>query len=102
MFFQVGSSSHVMSDIEKRERGKFLIMKAAHSTGKLKFDGVETDFVAEDLTGTDHGKHLLTLLILFLTLLIFFLLDLGEIGRGNFGTVNKMTFSKAGASRSDH
>ena len=44
-----------MSDIEKRERGKFLIMKAAHSTGKLKFDGVETDFVAEDLTGTDHG-----------------------------------------------
>jgi len=72
----VGSSSHVMSDIEKRERGKFLIMKAAHSTGKLKFDGVETDFVAEDLT------------------------DLGEIGRGNFGTVNKMTFSKAGASSS--
>merc|ERR1712235_22442 len=56
--------------------GKFLIMKAAHSTGKLKFDGVETDFVAEDLT------------------------DLGEIGRGNFGTVNKMTFSKAGASSS--
>ena len=56
--FQVGSSSHVMSDIEKRERGKFLIMKAAHSTGKLKFDGVETDFVAEDLTGTDHGYHL--------------------------------------------
>ena len=61
-----------MSDIEKRERGKFLIMKAAHSTGKLKFDGHELDFVAEDLA------------------------DLGEIGRGNFGTVNKMTFSKSG------
>ena len=101
--FQVGSSSHVMSDIEKRERGKFLIMKAAHSTGKLKFDGVETDFVAEDLTGTEITDNIyITLLILFLTLLIFFLLDLGEIGRGNFGTVNKMTFSKAGASRSDH
>lgn len=67
-----GSSSNVMSDIEKRERGKFLIMKAAHSTGKLKFDGHELDFVAEDLA------------------------DLGEIGRGNFGTVNKMTFSKSG------
>ena len=53
-------------------RGKFLIMKAAHSTGKLKFDGLEFDFVAEDLA------------------------DLGEIGRGNFGTVNKMTFNKTG------
>ena len=49
-----------------------LELKAAHSTGKLKFDGHEFDFVAEDLS------------------------DLGEIGRGNFGTVNKMTFSKSG------
>jgi len=66
-----GAGGGGMSDIEKRERGKFLIMNAAHTTGKLKFDGQEFDFVAEDLS------------------------DLGEIGRGNFGTVNKMTFNKA-------
>ena len=66
-----GCTVGVMSDIEKRERGKFLIMNAAHSAGKLKFDSHEFDFVAEDLV------------------------DLGEIGRGNFGTVNKMTFSRS-------
>ena len=59
------------NDVIKRECGKLIIFNSAHSTGKLKFDGMEQDFRAEDMG------------------------DLGEIGRGNFGTVNKMTFRKA-------
>ena len=55
----------------KGECGKLVIFNSAHSTGKLKFDGMEHDFRAEDMG------------------------DLGEIGRGNFGTVNKMTFRKS-------
>jgi mitogen-activated protein kinase kinase 4 len=42
------------------------------STGKLKFEQEEFAFCAEDLV------------------------DCGEIGRGNFGAVNKMRFRKAG------
>ena len=42
------------------------------STGKLKFDQEEYCFCAEDLV------------------------DCGEIGRGNFGAVNKMRYRKAG------
>jgi hypothetical protein len=57
--------------IQSRECGKLIIFNSAHSTGKLKYDGMEQDFRAEDMG------------------------DLGEIGRGNFGTVNKMTFRKA-------
>ena len=42
------------------------------STGRLKFEKEEFDFCAEDLV------------------------DYGEIGRGNFGAVNKMLFRKSG------
>ena len=64
--FQAGCN-----DVIKRECGKLIIFNSAHSTGKLKFDGMEIDFRAEDMG------------------------DLGEIGRGNFGTVNKMVFKKS-------
>ena len=50
-------------------KSKLLLSKGAHSTGHLKFGDREYDFKAEDLT--DHG----------------------EIGRGAFGSVNKMTFN---------
>lgn len=63
--FQAGCN-----DIIKRESGKLTIFNSAHSTGKLKFDDTEQDFRADDMG------------------------DLGEIGRGNFGTVNKMIFKK--------
>ena len=63
--FQAGCN-----DAIKRECGKLIIFNSAHSTGKLKFEGMEHDFRAEDMG------------------------DLGEIGRGNFGTVNKMVFKK--------
>ncbi len=51
---------------------KLLLHKSAHSTGKLVLasERREYDFKAEDLT------------------------DEGEIGRGAFGTVNKMMFAK--------
>lgn len=45
---------------------KFKISQSIHSTGKLKVGGRMYDFTSEDLQ------------------------DLGEIGRGGFGTVNKM------------
>ncbi len=53
-------------------KSKLLLQKGAHSTGRLVLgeEGVECDFKAEDLG------------------------DLGEIGRGAFGTVNKMVFTK--------
>lgn len=43
-----------------------------HSTGKLTFDGVTCDFTSDDLQ------------------------DMGEIGRGGFGTVNQMIYKKTG------
>ncbi len=49
---------------------KFPFYNNSHSTGKLKFGEEEHDFKAEDLI--DHG----------------------EIGRGAFGSVNKMVFKK--------
>lgn len=52
---------------------KFLIYNQVQSTGRLKLSaGEEYEFCAEDLV------------------------DRGEIGRGNFGAVNKMLFRKAG------
>ena len=73
------SSSMVFSSLAERPpvadqsavtTSKMLLSKGAHSTtGHLKFGDREFDFKAEDLT--DHG----------------------EIGRGAFGSVNKMTFS---------
>ena len=51
---------------------KLSIYSKVQSTGKLKLDGQEYPFGAEDL------------------------IDCGEIGRGNFGAVNKMMFRKAG------
>lgn len=52
---------------------KFSIYSKVQSTGKLKFSDMEEHhFCAEDLV------------------------DCGEIGRGNFGAVNKMMFRKAG------
>jgi len=51
---------------------KFSIYSKVQSTGKLKFGEDEHNFCAEDLV------------------------DCGEIGRGNFGAVNKMMFRKAG------
>jgi mitogen-activated protein kinase kinase 4 len=49
---------------------KFPFYKNSQSTGKLKINGEEHDFKAEDLA------------------------DQGEIGRGAFGSVNKMVFKK--------
>jgi hypothetical protein len=54
------------------QQEKFLIYSKVQSTGKLKFADDEHNFCAEDLV------------------------DCGEIGRGNFGAVNKMMFRKAG------
>jgi len=54
------------------QQEKFLIYSKVQSTGKLKFAEDEHNFCAEDLV------------------------DCGEIGRGNFGAVNKMMFRKAG------
>ena len=51
---------------------KFLIYNKVQSTGRLKLPEEEYEFSAEDLV------------------------DCGEIGRGNFGAVNKMMFRKAG------
>ena len=53
------------------EPAKLLLYKSAHSSGKLKLGDLgEFDFKAEDLN------------------------DQGEIGRGAFGSVNKMVFSR--------
>jgi len=57
---------------EQTQPEKFLIYSKVQSTGKLKFDEKEYDFCAEDLV------------------------DYGEIGRGNYGQVNKMLFRKTG------
>lgn len=58
------------------EKGRLLFYNTTHSTGKLKLgEGCEFDFKAEDLT------------------------DLGEIGRGAFGTVNKMRFQRDNVSK---
>ena len=51
---------------------KLSIYSKVQSTGRLKLEDQEYPFGAEDL------------------------IDCGEIGRGNFGAVNKMMFSKAG------
>ena len=52
------------------EKSKFLLYKNAHSTGLLKIGSLEYPFKAEDLS------------------------DQGEIGRGAFGSVNKMSFTR--------
>ncbi|XP_019880983.1 dual specificity mitogen-activated protein kinase kinase 4 isoform X2 [Aethina tumida] len=57
--------------IDKTRDQRFKICHSMHSTGKLKFDGTVYDFTSEDLQ------------------------DLGEIGRGGFGTVNKMVHRKS-------
>jgi len=54
------------------QQERFLIYSKVQSTGRLKFGDEEYDFCAEDLV------------------------DCGEIGRGNFGAVNKMMYRKAG------
>ena len=51
---------------------KFLIYDKVQSTGKLQFEDGEHNFCAEDLV------------------------DCGEIGRGNYGAVNKMRFRRTG------
>ncbi len=65
LFQAAAASAKVASE------NRFQLYNSANSTGKLKIDSSEFDFKAEDL------------------------LDLGEIGRGAFGTVNKMLFQKA-------
>ncbi len=54
------------------EKSRLLMFRSAHSTGKLRLGDREYDFEAEDLE------------------------DNGEIGRGAFGCVNKMTFREKG------
>lgn len=58
--------------IDKPKETRFKINHSIHSTGKLTFDGKTYDFTSEDLQ------------------------DMGEIGRGGFGTVNKMVHRKSG------
>jgi hypothetical protein len=65
-FFQAAAASAKVAS-----ENKFQLYASSSSTGKLKIDSCEYEFKAEDL------------------------LDLGEIGRGAFGTVNKMLFQKA-------
>jgi len=57
---------------EEAQQEKFLIYSKVQSTGRLKFENEEYNFCAEDLV------------------------DCGEIGRGNFGAVNKMLFRRTG------
>ncbi|CAH0563681.1 unnamed protein product [Brassicogethes aeneus] len=59
------------SDRIKAREQRMKICQSMHSTGKLKIDNVVYDFTSEDLQ------------------------DLGEIGRGGFGTVNKMIHRKS-------
>lgn len=54
------------------QQEKFLIYDKVQSTGKLQFEDGEHNFCAEDLV------------------------DCGEIGRGNYGAVNKMRFRRTG------
>lgn len=69
-----GSKSAVPPSSE--EPAKLLLYKSAHSSGKLKLGALgEFDFKAEDLN------------------------DQGEIGRGAFGSVNKMVFSRNNATK---
>ena len=81
------------------EKSKLLLHKGKHSTGKLKLEEGEFDFQADDLvdhvsfrlcsqrakmccSGSMHHKNFQ-----------------GEIGRGAFGTVNKMGFSAKGVTK---
>ena len=57
---------------EPAQQEKFLIYSKVQSTGILRLGDDKYEFCAEDLV------------------------DRGEIGRGNFGAVNKMLFRKAG------
>ena len=67
------SSSNRLSSMTSEAKSKLLMQKSAHSTGRLVLGPQhEFDFKAEDLE------------------------DEGEIGRGAFGTVNRMTFSRPG------
>ncbi len=68
--FQAVSNSNAAE-----EKSKLLLYKGEHSTGKLKLAEGEFDFQAEDLE------------------------DQGEIGRGAFGSVNKMIFRKKGVTK---
>ncbi|XP_018323966.1 dual specificity mitogen-activated protein kinase kinase 4 isoform X2 [Agrilus planipennis] len=52
------------------DKNRFKICQSIHSTGKLQLDGKSFDFTSDDLQ------------------------DQGEIGRGGFGTVNKMVHRK--------
>lgn len=71
-----GVSALMTSQSVCEEKGRLLFYNTTHSTGKLKLgEGCEFDFKAEDLT------------------------DLGEIGRGAFGTVNKMRFQRDNVSK---
>ncbi|XP_045476262.1 dual specificity mitogen-activated protein kinase kinase 4 isoform X2 [Harmonia axyridis] len=65
------SSAAPPENIKPRD-ARFKICQNMHSTGKLTFDGVTYDFTSDDLQ------------------------DMGEIGRGGFGTVNKMIHRKSG------
>ena len=68
----LSSLSRAAADATSEARSRLLLHKNVNSTGKLVLaeERAEYDFKAEDLT------------------------DLGEIGRGAFGTVNKMRFTK--------
>lgn len=69
---QAGSQLKLGFSLTDAPQEKLSIYSKVQSTGRLKLEDQEYPFGAEDL------------------------IDCGEIGRGNFGAVNKMMFSKAG------
>jgi len=69
---QAGSHLKLGFNVTDAPQEKLSIYSKVQSTGRLKLEDQEYPFGAEDL------------------------IDCGEIGRGNFGAVNKMMFRKAG------
>ena len=82
------------------EKSKLLLHKGKHSTGKLKLEEGEFDFQADDLV--DHVSFQFPLVSPTcenVCCSMHHKIFQGEIGRGAFGTVNKMGFSAKGVTK---
>lgn len=81
---------HPIAPISSRERFK---ARQAFESGKLQFSSTEIhDFTSDDLL--DLGKNPLGSRLAFPRLVLITDRFTGEIGRGAFGSVNKMVFKK--------